>query len=247
MENGDGAGPWVDVTAVILAGGVGSRLKSVVSDRPKGLALVDGRPFLSFLLDQLAAAGVRHVIFSTGHMAEQIHAAFGESYRGMVVGHSREPSPLGTGGGLRLASRSIKSRSLLVLNGDSYCQVDLRGLLRDHVYHGLAPTMVLNWQTDPSRFGRVDVGLGGAVLAFREKAADQPPGWINAGVYAIPRELVDAIPDDRAVSLEREIFPMWIATGLRGFQCEGRFLDIGTPESYAQASEFFASLATAGG
>ena len=247
MRNGDGAEPWVDVTAVILAGGVGSRLQSVVSDRPKGLAVVYGRPFLSFLLDQLAAAGVRHVVFSTGYMAEQIHAAFGESYRGMAVGHSREPSPLGTGGGLRLASRSIRSRSLLVLNGDSYCQVNLRGLLRDHVDHGLAPTLVLNWQTDPSRFGRVDVDLGGAVLAFREKAAHQPPGWINAGIYAVPKEMVDSIPDDRAVSLEREIFPAWISKGLRGFRCEGRFLDIGTPESYAQASEFFASLATARG
>jgi D-glycero-alpha-D-manno-heptose 1-phosphate guanylyltransferase len=247
MRNGDNADPWADVTAVILAGGIGSRLKPVVSDRPKSLAAVNGRPFLSLLLDQLAAAGTRHVVFSTGYLAEQIQSAFGESYRGMVIGHSRETTPLGTGGGLRLAARPIRSRSLLVLNGDSYCQVDLGAFLRDHVSHGLAPTLVLNWQADPSRFGRVDMDSSGAVLAFHEKAADQPPGWINAGIYAFPQELVEAIPADRAVSLEREIFPAWISRGLRGFPCEGRFLDIGTPESYAQAATFFASLAAAAG
>lgn len=238
----DGNDVWSRTTAVILAGGVGSRLQSVVSDRPKGLAEIHGRPFLAYLLDQLAAAGAHRVVFSTGHLAEQVEAAFGSSSRGMRIGYARETSPLGTAGGLRLAAEQAETPTLLVLNGDSYCLVNLTAVLQDHAAHGRAPTIVVTQQSDTSRFGRVETGADRRIMAFVEKAHAGGPGWINAGIYAVERSLVMAIPAGRPVSLERDVFPGWIARGLRGFPCSGAFLDIGTPASYAAAEGFFAQL-----
>ncbi|MEI8367660.1 MAG: nucleotidyltransferase family protein [Planctomycetia bacterium] len=231
--------PWSDVTAVILAGGVGSRLKSVVSDRPKGLAEVNGRPFLAFLLDQLRDVGAARVVFSTGYLAPQIEEAFGDELHGMRISYSHEATPLGTGGGLRLAADTVTSPSLLVLNGDSYCEVDLTAFLADALRHGRSPALVLSRQADTSRFGRVEHGPDGRIGSFREKGESPGAGWINAGIYALPRELVLAIPEGRPVSLEREVFPGWIGRGLRAFPSAGRFLDIGTPESYREAADFF--------
>jgi NDP-sugar pyrophosphorylase family protein len=233
--------PWSDVTAVILAGGVGSRLKSVVSDRPKGLAEVNGRPFLAFLLDQLRGAGAARVVFSTGFLAPQIEEAFGDEFHGMRIGYSHETTPLGTGGGLRRAADTVASSTLLVLNGDSYCEVDLTAFLTDAL-RGRSPAIVLSRQLDTSRFGRVEHGPDGRIDSFREKGESPGAGWINAGIYALPRELVLAIPTGRPVSLEREVFPVWIGQGLRAFPSTGRFLDIGTPESYREASDFFRTI-----
>jgi len=237
----DGGDEWADVTAVILAGGVGSRLRSVVSDRPKGLAAIRGRPFLAYLLDQLADAGARRVVFSTGHLAEQVEAAFGPAWRGMQVAYSPEPAPLGTGGGLRLAAGRVATPTLLVMNGDSFCGVNLTAFVRDHVAHGRAPAIVLAHQADTARFGRVECDANHRIAAFLEKSRDGGPGWINAGIYALDRGLVEALPANQPLSLEREAFPAWIARGLRGFPCAGAFLDIGTPESYAAAAAFFAA------
>lgn len=240
-ETGD---PWADVTAVILAGGVGSRLRSAVSDRPKGLAEVDGRPFLAFVLEQLARAGVQRVVLCTGHLGMQIRAAFGTDFRGMRVSYSHEEAPLGTGGALRLAVDAVGDRTLLVLNGDSFCEVDLEAARRDFERCGRNPTLVLSWQADTTRYGRVECDAAMRITAFEEKGARGGAGWINAGIYFVDRPLVEAIPTGRPVSLERDVFPEWISRVLRGFPTQGRFLDIGTPESYAQAVDFFADGAT---
>ena len=230
---------WHDVTAVILAGGVGSRLKSVIHDRPKGLAEVNGRPFLAFLLEQLRAAGAHRVVLSTGHLAAQIEAAFGADFDGLKIIYSREETALGTAGGLRLAAMAALSPSLLVLNGDSICDLVLLDFLHDYALHGRFPAMVLSWQPDTARFGRVEYGPDGRVESFREKGQVSGPGWINAGIYAMERERALTITPGRPVSLEREVFPEWIGTGLRAFPSKARFLDIGTPESYRQATAFF--------
>jgi NDP-sugar pyrophosphorylase family protein len=242
MSHASGRDVWADVTAVILAGGVGSRLRPVVSDRPKGLAEVNGQPFMVFLLNQLAAAGAQRVVFSTGYMADQVEAAFGSEHRGMSIHYSHEATPLGTGGGLRLAAAMVASRTILILNGDSYCQVDLNAFLGDYVGGDRVPVMLLARQADTSRFGRVECDPEFRIMAFQEKGEHAGAGWVNAGIYAVERVIVEAIPYGRPVSLERDVFPNWIARGLRGFPCEGRFLDIGTPESYAQVETFFSAL-----
>jgi NDP-sugar pyrophosphorylase family protein len=229
------------VTAVILAGGLGTRLRSAVADRPKVLAEVLGRPFLAFLLDQLQAAGVRRVVLCTGYRGEQVEAAFGTSYGTLQLLHAQEPVPLGTGGALRRALPVFRSDPVLVMNGDSFCDAALQDLWSGHLSRGAAATLLLSQVPDTTRYGRVQIQDDGRVVRFDEKASAGGPGWINAGIYVLSSALMRQIPQDRPVSLEREIFPAWIGRGLYGYRSQSRFLDNGTPESYAAAEEFFGS------
>lgn len=227
------------VTAAILAGGLGTRLRSVVADRPKVLAQVGARPFLTYLLERLARAGVQKTVLLVGYGADQVRSAFGDEYNGMAIAYSTEPEPLGTGGAVRLSLPFFHDQSVLLLNGDSFCDVDLVRFY-DHQQRFPGTTgLVLARVEDTSRYGRVRVEADGRVVRFEEKGQDPTPGWINAGVYLVPRSAIAEIPSDRPVSLEREVLPHWVESpGLRGFQ-GGRFIDIGTPESYAEAEAFF--------
>lgn len=239
--------PWADVTALVLCGGLGTRLTPVVADRPKGLADVGGRPFLNRLLDQLAAAGLQRAILCTGHMAARIRAACGGRHAGMAIDHSPEDRPLGTAGALRLALPLVATADVLVLNGDSYCHVDLRAFHRAYAEGARKPAIVLVDVPDAARFGRVDCDAEGFVRRFSEKSAEPAPGVINAGIYLMPTDMLRVIPEGRAVSLEKEIFPAWVSSGVRGYRCGGPFIDIGTPESYGQAAEFFGTAPGRGG
>jgi NDP-sugar pyrophosphorylase family protein len=230
------------LTAVILAGGQGTRLRPVVADQPKVLAEVRGRPFLAYLLEQLADVGVRYVVLCTGYLGEQIQATFGESYGGLDLVYSQEASPLGTAGALRLALPLFKSDSVLVMNGDSFCEVNLRSFWSWHYKRGADATLLLIQMLDTRRYGRVQVDADGLVLDFDEKSDKSGPGWINAGIYLLNHGLLLTIPASDAVSLEQEMFPAWIGGGLHGYRSEGRFLDIGTPEGYRTAKQFFPSV-----
>lgn len=231
------------VTVAILAGGLGTRLRSVVADRPKVLARVNGRPFLSHLLDQVAEAGFEQVVLCTGFRADAVEAEFGHSYRTLRLGYSPEPEPLGTGGALRLALPQLTSSSVLVLNGDSYCDADLAAFWQTHQQSGARGSLLLVWVADAGRYGQVEVTSQGEILSFREKQPGAPAGWINAGIYLLERALLANIPVGRAVSLERECFPGWLGLRLQGVTVQGKFLDIGTPQSYAQAEAFFSNKA----
>jgi len=227
------------VTAAILAGGLGTRLRSVVADRPKVLAEVRGRPFLAYVLDQLADAGVRTVVLCTGHLGEQVQAMFGDPYGGLRLVYSQESSPLGTAGALRLALPLFKAETVLVMNGDSFCEANLRAFWAWHRAQGANATLLLSKVSDTRRYGRVHMDADGLVLRFDEKDDREGGGWINAGIYVFNSCLLRTIPANRAVSLEREMFPAWISRGLYGYRGEGRFLDIGMPEEYAMAEQFF--------
>ena len=232
------------VTAIVLAGGLGTRLRSVVADRPKVLADVAGRPFLAYLLDKLLAAEVQHVVLSTGHMADLIESAFGSACGSLQLWYSRESAPLGTGGALRLALDQVNSEQVLVLNGDSYCTVDLQAFARSHSRTGAAVSLALAHVDDTGRYGRVEVDSAGRITGFAEKIATCGPGWINAGVYLIQRSMLEQIPQGRTLSLERDVFPVWINGAMFGYQSDARLLDIGTPESYAEAASFLAAQAS---
>jgi NDP-sugar pyrophosphorylase family protein len=228
------------IEAVVLAGGLGTRLAARVPDRPKVLAEVRGRPFLTFVLDQLAAAGVERAVICTGYRAEQVEGAFGARHGSLALSYSREAEPLGTGGALRLALERLTGDPLLVLNGDSYVDHDLEEFLAAHRALGGAGTLLLTEVADSGRYGRVELDPGGRLAAFLEKSAGGR-GWINAGVYLLGRALLEGIPAGRKLSLERDILPRWVPLGLFGHQTRGRFIDIGTPESYAAAERFFAT------
>lgn len=226
--------------AVILCGGLGTRLSPVLKDRPKTLALVSGRPFLAYLLDQLADAGIRDVVLATGHFGDQVRDTFQDYYRGMRLSSSQETSPLGTGGALRAAAEGLEQA--LVMNGDSWCDANLPEFIRTHFESGAENSIVVTAMDDCRRYGAVEVA-GESVVAFQEKRTGEArpvPGFINAGIYLLSRGLIESIPPGCAVSIEREIFPAWLDGRLRGWKCDGRFIDIGTPESLASADEFFA-------
>jgi len=232
-------------TAMILAGGVGSRLRSVVSDRPKVLAAIHGRPFLTYLLDVLEDAGLRQVVLCTGYMAESVEAALGATYGAMRLVYSRETTPLGTGGAIRSALDMVEAASVLIMNGDSFCEADLPAMADIHRQRQANATIVLTEVPDTGRFGRVRIDDTGRLLEFEEKGLHAGPGWINAGIYLVQRQLLESIPAGRAVSLERDAFPRWIGQGIFGYPVQGRFLDIGTPESFAAAEAFFAQAGKA--
>jgi len=232
-----------NITAAILAGGLGTRLRSVSSNRQKVLTEVRGRPFLSYLLDELIAAGVRHVVLCTGYLGEQVKAVFSNSYGDLRLTYSQEGSPLGTGGALRLALPFLRSHIILIMNGDSFCRANLRNLPSWHREHGANATLMLVRVPDVSRYGRVRLNSKGLITSFDEKHVDGGPGWINAGIYLFKRRILEDIPAGREVSLEREILPSLVGRGLFGFCSKGPFLDIGTPEAYAGAGRFFNRIA----
>jgi histidinol-phosphate phosphatase family protein len=243
-----------DLTAAVLVGGQGLRLRSVVSDRPKVLASVAGRPFLAYLLDQLGRQGVRRVVLCTGYRGEQIESEFGRSYQGLALEYAPEQEPLGTGGALRNALPRLGSDPVLTLNGDSCCNYLLKPFLAWHRARRAAASLWLTEVADARRFGRVQAAEDGTLRRFEEKAGtDERPspngvgGWINAGIYLLAQRFLAAIPAGRAVSLEREVFPAWVGRGLYGYRSAAPFLDIGTPESYARAEAFLGALPKAGG
>ncbi len=233
--------PIINITALILAGGLGTRLRSVVADRPKVLAQIHGQPYLAYLLHQLATAGIQNVILCTGYKGEQIQAAFGEQYQGLNLIYSQETTPLGTAGAIRLALPLTQSDIILGMNGDSFCQIDFADFLAWHHRQNCLGSIVLSQVSDVSRYGQVQLNNRDQIKEFIEKGVSQGTGWINTGVYLLSQHLLQSIPPNQTVSIEKEMFPNWAKQGvLSGYQNQGNFLDIGTPDSYAQAETFFA-------
>lgn len=228
-------------TAVVLAGGLGTRLHAVAGDRPKVLVPVGRRPFLSYLLDQVSAAGIHDVVLCTGYMDQRIQQAIGSTYGQLSVCYSHEAEPLGTAGALRLALERVDDDTWLVMNGDSYVDADLNAFLAWHRERKFTASLVLTRVENAARYGTVQVGKDGAISGFDEKRG-ATPAWINAGVYLISRRLIESLPSGKTLSIERDVFPRWIGNGLGGFRTRSAFLDVGTPESYAQAETFFANL-----
>jgi NDP-sugar pyrophosphorylase family protein len=227
-------------TAVILAGGLGTRLRPVVADVPKVLAPVGGRPFLAWNLELVAAAGIRRAVLCTGHLADQIEAAFGTRFGDVALVYSRETEPLGTGGALRHALPLVASDPCLVLNGDSCCPVPLEQLWMHHRMRGARVTLLSTLVADGRRFGRLDADAVGHVTAFAEKDGRGGATWINAGVAVVARGVLERIPAGRAVSLEREVWPTLVGDGMHVLRRVARFVDIGTPEDYASAERLLA-------
>jgi NDP-sugar pyrophosphorylase family protein len=159
----------------------------------------------------------------------------------MQLAYSQEKAPLGTAGALRLALPQLHSNPVLVLNGDSYCKADLGGFLGFFRSRRANATVLLTEVPDTGRFGRVALNEEEQIIQFEEKGSAAGAGWINAGIYLLSQRLLRDIPTSGAVSLEREVFPAWVGRALYGWRGGGRFIDIGTPDSYAEAARFFAA------
>lgn len=228
-----------NITPVVLAGGLGTRLRDSVSDRPKVLAEIRGKPFLTFLLDQLTLAGFKRVILCVGYMADMVQDVLGDAYKSLQITYSKENQPLGTGGALKLALPLITSERIMVMNGDSFIDADLEAFERWALKKAAACAIVLTKVSNTKQYGKVVSVNDGRIESFEEKQKSSGPGWINAGVYLLKRSLVEMIPSRKVYSLEREFFPRLVGKGLFGYRCDAQFIDIGTPESYAKAGDFF--------
>lgn len=225
--------------AVILAGGLGTRLRPVVADRPKGLADVAGRPFLSWQLEALAARGVRRAVMALGYRAEMIRDRLGAAHAGVELVYSLEDEPLGTGGALRKAVAQCLAARVLALNGDTFLDFDPRRL-DAALTPPAAAALALAEVPDIHRYGTVETDEQGVVHAFREKGGSGP-GRINGGVYALDLAAMTSFwPAAAAFSMEREVLPALAAAGaLRAVPAAGSFLDIGTPADLARAQTIF--------
>ena len=227
------------LSVAILAGGLGTRLRSVVSGKPKVLVEVRGRPFLEYLLDAFAGKTVTEIVLCTGYFGEQIRNKFGGSYKSMDLRYSHEELPLGTAGSLKLALPLFQSDPIVVCNGDSFINFNLESMLSFHVRTGAQATMLVAQSEGVGRYGQVILDKSGQVLSFTEKSRDDCAGWINAGVYLLNRSVITNIPEDTFCSLENEIFPTLVKDDFFGMKVNGVLWDIGTPDSYAVAQDRF--------
>lgn len=219
--------------AILLAGGLGTRLKSVVSDRPKPMALIEERPFMEYVTRQLTRHGIEDIVFAVGYKGSMVEDYFKDGTGfGFRASYAYEEELLGTAGAIKNAGRLVTDDQVYVLNADTFYQIDYGRLNTLRQEGGLDMTMVLREVPDVSRYGRA-VLQDGRLTAFNEKTEESRPGTINGGIYLISRKLIDEIPEGK-VSLENDMIPRWLKEGkaLGGFVNDGYFIDIGIPEDY---------------
>ncbi len=233
--------PLGEVTAIVLAGGLGTRLRAAVADRPKPLAWVAGRPFVCHLLEMLEKLGVQQTVLALCHEPAQFTARLGTRFGAMALHYTLETSPLGTGGAIRQALEKVTTPYVLVLNGDSFCEFDFAKLRATHPADDSTLSLVVQTTSARARFGSVLFDAQQRVTGFLEKT-DVPAATsgINAGIYYARTDFFRQIEPGRKISIEQELFPGWAKDGrLWAFPTEGRFIDIGLPASYAEAQLFF--------
>lgn len=228
--------------AIILVGGLGTRLRGVVDDVPKPLAPVAGRPFLAYVLDQLEAIGMRRIVLATGYLCERVQQAVGPRWGGMAVDYSVEDSPRGTGGAVALAARRLQAPGAFVLNGDTFLRFDPRALEAVVARTGAQLGMAVARVPDAGRYGRVEVD-GERALGFTEKGANGP-GLINAGSYLLTESAIRGLPTAPVFSFEHDVLrPLAAAARVAVLSDTTDFLDIGIPDDYRIAQDRFGSQA----
>jgi len=227
----------MSLPAVILVGGQGTRLRPLTDRTRKDMLAVVDRPLLAYTFEHLTRHGVERGIVSCGHLPEQVQEAFGGQHGSLSLEYVVEDEPLGTGGAIGFAARELEE-TFFGLNGDSLREADLGALVELHRSTGAKATILLTPVADPSRYGLVRTASDGRVESFLEKPRPEEidTDLINAGLYVLEPEVLELVPAGRAVSIEREVFPILAAEGsVYGTALPGYWLDVGTPESYLQA------------
>ena len=227
------------VDAVVLVGGKGTRLRPLTLSAPKPMLPTAGLPFLTHLLSRIAASGIEHVILGTSYKAAVFEAEFGDGSKlGLQIEYVFEEEPRGTGGGIANVASKLRYDTAVVFNGDVLSGCDLGGLLNHHREVDADVTLHLVRVGDPRAFGCVPTDADHRVEAFLEKTQDPPTDQINAGCYVFKREIIDRIPTDREVSVEREVFPQLLSDGVKvcGYVDASYWRDMGTPEDFVRGS-----------
>lgn len=230
--------------AVILAGGLGTRLQNVINNLPKALAPVNGRPFLEYLLDYLHTYETKKVVLSVGYRYQTVMDHFGSQYKGMEIDYAIEKEPLGTGGGLRLALEKCSEKDVLALNGDTLFLIDLFDFRKRYQQHAASVSIALRKVQNASRYGSVRVNRNKTITVFGEKSDKSASGLINGGIYMLNRLFFLSNTGKGSFSLEKDCFEQWYPEShLSGFVYDAYFLDIGLPDDYLKAQNEFTKLA----
>ena len=226
-------------TAIVLAGGLGTRLKGVLKGLPKPMAPIRDRPFLEYQLDFWIDQGISRFILSVGYLNQTISSHFGDSYRSVQINYVQENTPLGTGGGLLMAAKNL-AEPFLLLNGDTFFEVDLNDLCLFHNEHDAEWTMSLFRSKDLDRYMGVGLAKTGEILVLKSKES-QIDLLVNGGVYLINPSAISRLNLNPGIksSLENQLLPSFLSLGGRlfGFECYGKFIDIGVPEDYYRAQK----------
>lgn len=231
------------IDAIILAGGEGKRLRNLVYEIPKSLAIVSGKPFLDILLAQLNKCNrIKRVILAVGYMGDKIIEKYKDcSLYNFDIIFSVEDKLLGTGGAIKKAIRYTKTKDILVLNGDSYTEFNIEDLIKTHRDKKRGLTIVLYKVEDVSQYGSVIVDDQNRIILFEEKKEKTEPGLINAGIYMMRRDIFSTIKKNRFISFEKELLPAFIKNikgNIYGYIVDQKFIDIGIPERYKKAEQY---------
>ncbi|ADN36151.1 Nucleotidyl transferase [Methanolacinia petrolearia DSM 11571] len=223
-----------NIDVVILCGGLGTRLRSAVSDRPKALANFGEKTFIDILIDSILKYKFKNITLCVGYQKEQIikHFEYEKDYN---LKFSAEDIPLGTGGALKKAVPAIESDTFIVMNGDSICNPDFKQLLQFHINKKAVMTMALTHSSDKTDYGNVTMDQSQIITNFEEKINSNEESFINAGIYVMQKEIFSYMPKEEIFSLEYDLFPKLVNKRCYGYIIKNELIDIGTPERYNKA------------
>jgi len=227
---------------VILAGGLGKRLSSVTGGSQKILVEIDGKPFISVLIDYIAAQGGRRFILCTGHDAHKVETTLKDAHPGLTILFSREETPLGTGGAIKQGAEMVESECFLAMNGDCFCVLDYNQLVAFHHQQRSNATIAVTKMDDAREYGTIEINAEKNIVAFKEKQPIAQPALINTGTYCLDRRAFSLVNTPDKFSIEYDFFPHLVNRGFRAFEVENKFIDIGTPERYAWAKEHLKTM-----
>ena len=228
-------------TAIILAGGMGTRLKTIISDLPKPMAPIMNVPFLTYQLNYLKHFGIKKVIFSVGYLSEKIIAHYNQSFENISIEYSIEKNPLGTGGGIRMAMSNLNEDLVLILNGDSFFDLNLEQFYNLHLEQKAEFSLALRYVNNSERYGNIEFNSSNQITSFIEKNQLNQSGYINAGVYILSKKLyLQNTKPDINFSIEKDFFEKQLnQLIIKGFEFKDYFIDIGIPEDYLKAQNDF--------
>jgi D-glycero-alpha-D-manno-heptose 1-phosphate guanylyltransferase len=229
--------------AIILAGGLGTRLKEVVAEEPKSMAPINGRPFLEYQLDYLERWGLKKVILSVGYQKEKIQLHFGDRYKSLNIAYAIEEEPLGTGGAILNALQYVEGYAVFIFNGDTYFDVNLQRLDDFRKIKEADLILAMRFEIDPARFGLLEFDNNNRITHFYEKSDGQEEGYINGGVYVVRKDYLRRFGLPEKFSFERDFLLKYYQTEeFYGMRCFSYFRDIGVPDDYQKAIDEFKRL-----
>lgn len=232
------------IFVVILCGGLGKRLRKVVSDRPKPMADINGKPFLDIVIKHLISCGIRNIVLAAGYKSEKIEEYYKNKNwevkikKEIKIYVSKEKKLLGTGGAVKNVEKYIKSNPFIVLNGDTFCKIDYRKLLNWHIKKGAVATVVVTKKRNSLDVGFIKMDEHNKkIIEFQEKQKENfDSKYVNVGIYVFNKTIFKLIPKNKKCSLEYDVFPK--IRNIFGYNTNKKFIDIGTPERYKLAKEW---------